>query len=338
MSLPNEMIDEISDRERRDRLGEYLRGCQAQLVQHYANASQKAGTWQTAFRAVAAFVAGLGFLGLLSSIGLLTLAAMRAPEPGALHRIELVCVFIATAFVLVGLVLSYLKIWLVWRTRAEAYRQLKFRLLVRPALWTSGQPAADGWDAWLRQGVDAAQALDRHRLEPLARDEPLGELAALPGAFDVTREDLRTLVDYYLRRRLAAQIGYFEMRSSRRSRWDNPRLLPLFFFGGVACAAAHVIDPEGEHGAVFLGLSLLAPVAWAAIRTWRSANEFSRNAARAQAKRAALQKIHDALEAVPTEPEPDAPRAFRLLALSEALLASEQREWLRLMLDAEWYG
>jgi hypothetical protein len=29
---------------------------------------------------------------------------------------------------------------------------------------------------------------------------------------------------------------------------------------------------------------------------------------------------------------------FTTLALSEALLESEQREWLRLMLEAEWIG
>ena len=339
MSLPDEMADDICDLERSDRLGDFLRRCQMLLVQHYANANEKARFWQSAFRGVAAFVGGLGFVSLLCGVGLLTYAALRLPRPSLLPPLELACILVAAAFVVIGLVLSYLKIWLVWRSRAEAYRRLKFRLLVRPALWTGPEQPGEDWQAPLCEGIDLAHALDRHQLERLAREEPLGDLAAAgPDAAGVKAADLRALVDYYVRRRLAAQIGYFEIRSAHRSRWDNPRLLPIFFFSGVACAAAHRLLPEGDRGLVLLAFSLLSPIAWAAIRTWRSANEFSRNAARAEAKKAALTKYRDALGATSKAEKPDGTQAFRLLALSEALLASEQREWLRLMLDAEWYG
>jgi hypothetical protein len=336
--MTNDMQDDLSDLHGEGRLALFLRQCQSQLVLHYGNASRKAQSWQTFFRAVAASVAGLGLFGLLCSIGVLALAALKVPEPGALPRLEVVCVVAAAAFVVVGLVLSYLKIWLVWRSRAEAYRQLKFRLLVRPGFWAGQEPPQGDWQAWFGRQLQAVHGLDRHQLEPRSREEPLGDLAEAPAKTGIAAADLRALVDYYVRRRLAAQIDYFEGRASRKSFWDNPRMLPLFFFGGVACAVAHVILHEGAASFVFLALSLFAPITWAAIRTWRSANEFTRNAARSKAKHTALTRYRDAILAVSGADSPDAARIFQLLALSEALLVSEQREWLRLMLDAEWYG
>jgi hypothetical protein len=334
----SDMQDDLSDLHGEGRLAEFLRQCQSQLVLHYGNASRKAQNWQAFFRTVAALVAGLGLFGLLCSIDVLTLAALKVPEPVPLPTLEVVCVVAAAGFVVVGLVLSYLKIWLVWRSRAEAYRQLKFRLLVRPGFWAGQEPPQGDWQAWFGRELQAAHGLDRHQLEPLSRQEPLGDLAdALPET-GVAAADVRALADYYVRRRLAAQTNYFEDRASRKSFWDNPRMLPFFFFGGVACAVAHVILHEGAASFGFLALSLFAPITWAAIRTWRSANEFARNAARSRAKHTALTRYRDALLVVSRADPPDAARLFRLLALSEALLVSEQREWLRLMLDAEWYG
>ena len=333
--IPNDMQDDLSDLQGGGPLAPLLQHCQSQLVLHYGHASRRAQMWQAFFRMVAALVAGLGLLGLLCSIGLLTLVVLRLPEPATLLTLEVLSVVAAGGFVVVGLVLSYLKIWLVWRSRAEAYRQLKFRLLVKPELW-SGE--GNGWQPWFERELQAAHALDRHQLEPLSRQEPLSDLAAEPPATRAAAPDLLALADYYLRRRLASQIRYFESRASRKSFWDNPRLLPFFFFCGVACAIAHVILHDGEASVVFLALSLSAPITWAAIRTWRFANEFSRNAARSRAKHAALTRCRDAILAVSGADRLDSTRLLRLLALSEALLVSEQREWLRLMLDAEWYG
>lgn len=336
--MSNDMQDDGSDLVGAGRLAAFLQHCQKELVPHYGAASRKAQRWQTFFRAVAALVAALGLFGLLCSIDVLTLAALRVPEPQALRTLELLSVVAAAAFVVVGLVLSYLKIWLVWRSRAEAYRQLKFRLLVKPELWAGHEPLPGDWPGWFNRELQAAHGLDRHQLEPLSRQEPFGDLADAPPAAGVAAADLRALADYYGRRRLAAQISYFEGRAARKSFWDNPRLLPFFFFGGVACAVAHVILHQGATSFIFLAFSLAGPVTWAAIRTWRAANEFARNAARAQAKHTALTRYRDAIAAVSRAEPPDTARLFQLLALAEAVLVSEQREWLRLMLDAEWYG
>jgi hypothetical protein len=336
--MTSDMQDDLSDVSGEGRLALFLRQCQSQLVLHYGNASRKARNWQAFFRAVAASVAGLGLFGLLCSIDVLTLAALKVPEFEALRTLEVVSVVSAAGFVVVGLVLSYLKIWLVWRSRAEAYRQLKFRMLVKPGLWAGQEPPRGDWQAWFARELQSAHGLDRHQLEPLSRQEPLGDLANAQPPSSIAAADVSALGDYYARRRLAAQISYFESRAARTSFWDNPRMLPFFFFGGVACAVAHVILHEGEASFVFLAVSLLAPITWAAIRTWRAANEFARNAARSKAKHTALIRYRDAILDVSRAATPDSARLFHLLALSEALLVSEQREWLRLMLDAEWYG
>lgn len=92
-------------------------------------------------------------------------------------------------------------------------------------------------------------------------------------------------------------------------------------------------SPVETFGALMLAASLGLPGGWAAVRTWRTANEFGRNRSRSLARFHSLSKIADRLRA-------DAPAAdvFSDLGLAEHILAADQGEWLRLMLEAEWYG
>lgn len=75
------------------------------------------------------------------------------------------------------------------------------------------------------------------------------------------------------------------------------------------------------------------PVLGAAVRTLRSANEFSRNTARFNA-------MYEELREKERELTPDARSSekIRTLSESERALEDEHREWLRLMDEAEWYG
>ena len=73
------------------------------------------------------------------------------------------------------------------------------------------------------------------------------------------------------------------------------------------------------------------PAIAAGVRTYRSAHEFGRNQLRFTAMSHYLQLIaHD----IGTRSD----EAFPLLREAEMALDAEHRAWLRLMLEAEWFG
>jgi hypothetical protein len=80
-------------------------------------------------------------------------------------------------------------------------------------------------------------------------------------------------------------------------------------------------------------LAACLPVLGAGIRTLHTASEGRRNAIRFQAKYYTLEKLREELQGVS-----DADTAFRLLWQCERLMDNEHREWLRLMIEAEWFG
>ena len=96
---------------------------------------------------------------------------------------------------------------------------------------------------------------------------------------------------------------------------------------------AFEVTGRRETSRVFLVLAVALPVVAAGIRTWRAAHEFGRNMSRFEAKRSALEELARSLG------ETRSPEAvFHLLWQSEQILEADHREWLRLMLEAEWFG
>jgi hypothetical protein len=96
------------------------------------------------------------------------------------------------------------------------------------------------------------------------------------------------------------------------------------------------MDRPQDHGFVGELLIVLAaclPVLGAGIRTLHTASERRRNAIRFQAKYYTLEKLRQELQQ-----ETDADAIFRLLSQCERIMEIEHREWLRLMIEAEWFG
>ena len=122
------------------------------------------------------------------------------------------------------------------------------------------------------------------------------------------------------------------------------------FFGSVAAVltqdAVIAWGPASEFWEVAfttLGAASL-PVAAAIIRTLRSAFEFSRNRSRFQAAEDALHVLDDRLTHRLIWDDSHLPSAdltsvmLRDLARCEVHLRNEHQEWLRLMLEAEWFA
>jgi hypothetical protein len=176
--------------------------------------------------------------------------------------------------------------------------------------------------------------------------------------------ELRELIDYYLRKRLCNQMNWFNTRAQQLSQRDRvlKRLPPWLFFGSVFAALLHFIYDEfvnlgrapaqvsvlGASIGVSIALVLVAvilPVLGGGFRTLRSAYQFARNTSRYTAALEGLKPSYDALRAELKKLQ--APGAdVALVSAStilyhmwrcEQVLEAEHREWLRLMMQAEWF-
>jgi len=259
---------------------------------------------------------------------------------------------IAVAFALIavitGLVSSQRLNWLLERHRAERYRLLKFRFLIDPVLWSGGKEEAKARMNRFTNEVDNIRALNRQALRRWIDEDEVPE-APTPLPHSKTDENIiRGLIEYYQKKRLGVQMDYFAGRALRNVRmhrytWFLP---PLFFFSSVLAVSGHFIYDivASAHGSqaevttanlfvLFVVLAAAFPVIGAGVRSLRTAYEFARNNSRFRAKLVALSRLAERLR---QENDPEA--IFRDLWSCEQILESEHREWLRLMIEGEWFG
>lgn len=370
-------VDEMHDGKdltRQDALGEFLRLCDPRpenrvdpkhppadmsLREAFDVADARAKDGQAKFRRITRWGAWLGMSALIVLVGRLALkgeigralewlpAWAAKPAELAVHYADALLAFGACIAVIVGLVDFLHEEWLVQRFQAERHRLLKFRLLIDPRTWTRGGLGSPEWGQELAHEVQKIRSLVHLSKDSLALGEDVPRLPP-PAvwssmAFDPASPLLGDIVAYYRRRRLDSQVSYFLGRvSAHVPSIGNRRLPPLIFFGGVVCVlVAFVLDVlSGDRSAVrlFVFLGAAAPAAAAAIRTIRSAYEWERNAERSRGMHATLTRIGRYLYEEQTAQTATPQNIFAYLSLSEFALASDQREWMRLMGDAEWYG
>jgi hypothetical protein len=191
----------------------------------------------------------------------------------------------------------------------------------------------------------------------LGTDVP--EFATDEECAEVDDEDFRRLLDYYPKRRLAVQQSYFtdRVRQAHVPLSGNQTFLPTLFFLGVVIVAIHYVIEisSGEGRSTFVRWLLIAlaivamgiPILLTVLRTLRAVYEWERNHMRAKAMEAALSTLSRQIYAERRRLEsispPDAQRRqrgkmFAYFQLCEYALAADQREWMRLMKDTEWYG
>ena len=286
------------------------------------------------------------FLALVSRL-FVAMSEWAMPAEFFLVGVTLICVFL-------GHYSHNHHEWLLSRHVAERYRSLPFTLLISPTLWRRTEPGAGELRSTVAHDLNELAEVHRDRLKDIAHtDEP----PAIPRPEECERADpelTARLVPHYLERRLKPQIRYFrEALEKQKHRWfENPVFLPLVFLSSIVFVLLHLAFETAETmaegrpvekttfaglSALMLLISVVIPVVWAGIRTWRAANEFSRNAARSHARLALLNAYAGSLEPEPPKAAPDSFDVFRVLALTENLLRNEQQEWLRLMVEAEWY-
>lgn len=318
------------------------------IVEPFDAVDARAIRQQHRYHWVIRFTAVSGGVAVLSTLAELTAQQLgQASLRAAFARIELLALAVSLCVVILGWFLAWLESWLLDRFKAEQLRLLKFRALLDPRLWT---PA--GFDAWCAELVtarDRTLSLDRDALRVEAE---LGLLPQLPTRQECAHLEpgaVEALLDYYGRKRIDGQRRYFERAARRGQHWlDNPKLLKWFFASSVIFVALHAgveyaagrggpeaSGPLATVAVLLVALSAASPIVWAAIRTYRSAREFSRNVARSESRRQMLAQLGARVEHATGQ---DAEHVLSQLQMCELVLESDQREWLRLMREVEWYG
>jgi hypothetical protein len=239
--------------------------------------------------------------------------------------------------------------WLLNRHKAELLRLLKFEFLTTPSAWNAHDVTAAQWVGDRVRAIDAVR--DRRALRAAVSTARIAEELTLPP--DIPSPALIKLVEYYLGKRLNPQKEYLADRAQRNAFWDGAlqrNVNTTLFFLSVAAIATQAVFILGgvpdRARSIFittLGAASL-PVIASIIRTLRSAFEFSRNRSRFLSAHDALSKLeqrltHYLLWAHSTELAPDAKAMIlREFERCETQLRTEHNEWLRLMLEAEWFG
>jgi hypothetical protein len=326
-------------------LREALRHCQGPFVEQYQALDRRATRDQAAHFFCATAAAAAAAVGILAA---LVQAGYRA-IPG-LHiawlsfptlLLEAAAGLGAAAAVGGGIWTAYHHEWLLNRYKAERLRYAKFHFLTSPDLWIPARaPRA------IADLAETARTIRRHRIDDVKawlKTDRAPRPRAIPADADlsVSAPAIRELRAYYRDTRLAAQLEYLAGKAEARShrREIIGRTPQLLFFATAAIILVHfVLDLSLGEGApvtavVLVLVAVLLPALGAMLRTIFSAYEMGRNATRSTAKLRALDEMSAPIR------EDDEPRAIlHNLWLCEYIIESDHREWLRLMIDAEWFG
>jgi hypothetical protein len=306
--------------------------------------------WHQRLVVVAAVTGSLAVL-----FAILQLAADAEPEllgPIApiLERGEYLAAVLALIAVVLGLGVAFHTRWQLLRMKAEQYRFLKFQFLLHGGDWLE-RPEADRRER-LQTLLAGIHALDKHDAHDwsqgtfsLVDDEP----ALIAKADAALTEDL---VRYFREKRIGSQREYFlrqahHRHQAERKTWIIP---PTCFFLSIVCALLHFSieifgHSSGHHGieaadagsgalmiACLIGAAAF-PVVGAMVRTIRTAFEFGRNANRFEGVARILAEVDRQLQAATSHQV-----KLELLREAEFILQHENRSWMRLMIEAEWFG
>ena len=318
------------------------------LVPTYDVADTRALNSQRRYRWVILLTASGGSAAVLFALAQLTLERLGMTRTAALAAWgELVAIVATVLAVALGYLVVWLENWLIDRFRAEQLRLLKFRSLLDPRLWGPTEVRAS-WRADVESHHDRLAKLGRTELKHQSEREAVPRLATRDDCCDITPDSFDALVNYYRRKRVITQRDYFAKAASRGiAFFDRPKLLPVFFGASVLMVVLHVAVDLATGGlevvrgrwasvsTLLIAASAALPVTWAGIRTWRSAREFSRNVARSTARREMLDEMARRLDG---KRHADPSHLLGELQICELVLDSDQREWLRLMREVEWYG
>jgi hypothetical protein len=358
---PDDMRDGEDIRELENPLGIVISYIHASLYETYSEFDRDAITSRKYHRMFSALAVFFGTLAIILSIFQVFLRAYGDPA-GFLNNPGLAYFekgAFMTALLSVGIALGsrLLRNWLKKRSMAEQCRTLKFRALIHPFLaFSSDQAWTDRFTRW-KTGFDA-QVLLLKKKECLTLEEILvaDKMNAPPhdtSGNPLNIPYLEMLVEYYQKKRISTQIGYFasRARSFGTANRNTERIPQYCFLGGVVFAGVQfgielfnapllTIFFEADLKtiqAVTLLITLVLPSFGVAFRTWRSSIEVARSASLYTAKCRALKQFELRLSEERARTTVRWEEILKILWECENFFEIENREWLRIMHDAEWF-
>ena len=298
------------------------------------HADARAIIYSKRYRLLALLMALLGSLALLFSTLQMFLSDYHHELQQLFFLLEAITTFVALAVVLYGMKSAAHQRWLLARHQTERLRALHAQALIELLTASFKSPELEQQIA----AIGSMTFADLHTW--LKRDiapRPL-EMAAHPSSDSAKLESFRQV---YLQLRLAPQWSYLTSAESRHERFDRKtRNIPTFlFFLSIGCVGLHAaFHPFPGHtaeffGATFVLLGTLFPIIASGLRTYREAIQVSRNASRFSSKAYAMELLRDQLLRAATFEQ-----TLTICWHAEQILESEHREWLRLMIDAEWFA
>jgi hypothetical protein len=295
------------------------------------------------------FAVTLGAVAVLISICMITLPREWHDTFPTLHQwflyAEVTAAGLALGVVVLGVVTDVKIAWLRERNKAERFRLLKFRFLIDPSRWTV---AGGNIDTLSADRDDISNECPDFRSWVKAEQAPIFSITAVPD--DALLADL---LRYYCCYRLDHQIKFLGARAAEyeQSRfWLRP-LPALLFYASFLFVAIHAVaDLVGDHSTkahylsqTSLAVAVALPVLAAAARTLLLSQEFVRNSSRYSSKLHALTRLRADITSTlsnleqGTRDSDDSVNTLRNLTCCEYLFESDHREWMRLMLEAEWF-
>jgi hypothetical protein len=307
--------------------------CNSTVEQCWARADAAAVHYQRRHRVIVDVIAVTGTLAVV--LGTVTLSQ---PIGSLAVRVsEAVAAAAAIVAVVLGLWAGYQRNWILERHKAERLRLIEYRALRRFV----GEAGAeiDAWALTLDQEIATIERTSQDSLDQWVAGEDL-VFDEFNGSQMTPRSDVlvHDVVAHYCANRIARQQVYFNDKARRNLAWDRRTRLVItaLFFLSVAAIIPGAILRLFAHTPVstaFITIAIVAPAIAAGVRLYRSAHEFARNSIRFRAKHVALHILSERLEH-----ETSTHVLLQDLEYAERLFEAEHREWLRLMLDAEWYG
>ncbi len=296
---------------------------------------QKRHSWLVLLAAIFGTLAVLCAIFELSDIILISRSVLSI--------VELIAATIAIVVVGLGIYSALHPDWLLQRFLAEQCRFVKFHLILNPAVWHGR--SGDEIRASVEAMFHALRNPDEHlihgwvtwRLQIAKRFDPIPK--------ELPEEVVKDLVDYYKVKRLRDQQRYFDRQAQRRHRWERwtRNVSPACFFLSIVAAFSHFLFEwlagESHEGwlhflaGVFVLFAAALPVLAMGVRTFRAAHEFGRNRLRFDGMSHFLSEI-----LILSESQVSPTAVIPLLREAEIALDSEHRAWLRLMIEAEWFG
>ena len=337
-------IEEYKNRPELSRLVRVLTCIAHQIEPSFYVADREVGRCKSSYMKFANSAAWLGvsavFFAILQLSELVQIPFFLAVLPWLEFSLATAAVIVAA----VGLGGRKQQKWFVARHRAEQLRLLKFNFLTRSALWSPDTRIADNCREGLPAEVEGVMASSFPDLEYWVTRGTVPKV--IPGP-SMSEAEWKELSSYYRKKRLMDQISYLKKATENNlKRNDKTRTWPsVLFFGSVAFVLVHFCIelaggwPKGGTGtatAVEKAALLLAatlPACGAGIRVIRGVLEYGRNASRYESTHNVLLELSERLRQAN---DPDS--AFREIGFCEQTLEADLREWVRLMVEAEWFG